>query len=107
MTLNEYQTAALSTSLGTVIGHPIVYPTLGLAGEAGEFAGKVKKLFRDGDLTNDRHEALQDELGDVLWYVAEIASRLGVTLDSVAARNVAKLASRKARGTIKGSGDKR
>jgi len=89
--------------------HPIVYPTLGLANEAGEVAGKVKKIFRDrgGVITDADREALALELGDVLWYVSELCTRLGIPLGEVAAMNIAKLADRAARGVISGDGDHR
>jgi len=85
--------------------HAIVYPTLGLAGEAGEIAEKVKKWMRgDKDLDKD---ALLSELGDPLWYITSLALDLGYTLQEVIDRNVDKLSSRKERGVIRGSGDNR
>jgi NTP pyrophosphatase (non-canonical NTP hydrolase) len=89
--------------------HPIVYPTLGLANEAGEVAGKIKKLFRDkgGRITAADRESLKMELGDVLWYLAQICTELDLDLGEVAAANLEKLFSRKARGTIGGDGDRR
>lgn len=82
------------------------YTALGLASEAGEYAGKIKKIIRDGnDL--DKQEALIAELGDVLWYVAQAAASLGVHLSDVAKENVEKLKSRKNRGKIGGNGDNR
>ena len=80
------------------------YTALGLASEAGEFAGKVKKMIRDK--TYDT-EAMIAELGDVLWYVARAAAELDVHLSDVAKDNVEKLKSRTERGKLKGSGDKR
>lgn len=85
--------------------HAIVYPALGLAGEAGEIAEKVKKYLR-GDRELDR-EALLKELGDPLWYIASLADDLGFTLQDVVDANVEKLTSRKERGVVKGSGDDR
>ena len=89
--------------------HPIVYPTLGLANEAGEVAGKIKKLFRDkgGRITDADRESLKMELGDVLWYLAQICTELDLDLGEVAHANLEKLFSRKARGTIGGDGDRR
>lgn len=89
--------------------HPIVYPTLGLANEAGEVAGKVKKIFRDrgGVITPEDREALKYELGDVLWYLAQICTELDLTLEEVAAANIEKLFSRLERDAIRGDGDKR
>jgi len=87
----------------------VIYPALGLAGEAGEVCNKTKKILRDdgGRMTEEKRTQLIDELGDVLWYVANLATDLGVTLDEVARINLAKLNSRKERGTITGSGDNR
>jgi NTP pyrophosphatase (non-canonical NTP hydrolase) len=89
--------------------HPIVYPTLGLANEAGEVAGKIKKLFRDkgGHISAEDREALKQELGDVLWYLTQICTELGLTLEEVAEANITKLFSRQARGVIRGDGDTR
>lgn len=80
------------------------YTALGLASEAGEFAGKVKKMIRDKTYDTD---AMVAELGDVLWYVARAAAELDVHLSDVAKDNVEKLKSRMERNTIKGSGDDR
>lgn len=104
-----YQEAAARTGAVIATDHPIVYPTLGLVNEAGEVAGKVKKIFRDrqGVITDADREALTLELGDVLWYLSELCTRLGIRLEDVAARNVAKLADRAARGVIRGDGDMR
>jgi NTP pyrophosphatase (non-canonical NTP hydrolase) len=89
--------------------HPIVYPTLGLVNEAGELAGKVKKIFRDkqGQIDDSDREALKYELGDVLWYLTQICTELDLTLEEVAAANLTKLFSRLERGTIGGDGDER
>jgi NTP pyrophosphatase (non-canonical NTP hydrolase) len=91
------------------MNHPIVYPTLGLANEAGEVAGKVKKIFRDrgGVLTDADREALTLELGDVLWYVSELCTQLGISLEDVAEANIAKLRDRAERGVLGGEGDRR
>jgi NTP pyrophosphatase (non-canonical NTP hydrolase) len=85
------------------------YATLGLVGEAGEIANKVKKIIRDqrGDINQEVKDKLGKELGDVLWYVSALATELGVNLSSVANDNLDKLFSRKERGTLKGSGDNR
>jgi NTP pyrophosphatase (non-canonical NTP hydrolase) len=87
----------------------IVYPTLGLVNEAGEFAGKIKKVFRDknGEFTPEVKEALKGELGDVLWYLTQICTNLGFTLEEIAEANLDKLFSRLERGTIQGEGDNR
>lgn len=85
--------------------HAIVYPALGLVGEAGEISEKVKKWLR-GDRELDR-EGLLKELGDPLWYIASLADDLGFTLQEVVDANHDKLTSRKERGVLKGSGDDR
>lgn len=89
--------------------HAIVYPTLGLVNEAGELAGKVKKIFRDkaGVISEEDRMALKYELGDVLWYMAQIATELDLDLQDVANANLEKLFSRLERGQIKGEGDNR
>ena len=105
MKLNEYQQAALATAVYPRNGNnALIYTALGLASEAGEYAGKVKKLIRDAAFSRDAAVA---ELGDVLWYVAAAADALGVDLDEVAKFNIAKLTDRKARSQIQGSGDYR
>ncbi len=109
MEINDYQKEAHKTARYVKIGEEYVYPTLGLAGEAGELANKVKKIFRDkgGKIDEETKEALKLELGDILWYTAEIATVLGIPLEDVADTNLKKLASRKDRGIIQGSGDNR
>ncbi|MEM7034084.1 MAG: nucleoside triphosphate pyrophosphohydrolase family protein [Chloroflexota bacterium] len=89
--------------------HPIVYPTMGLVNEAGEFAGKIKKIFRDkeGQFSEEDREALKHELGDVLWYLTQICTELDLTLEEVAEANLVKLFSRLERGQIRGDGDNR
>ena len=89
--------------------HPIVYPTLGLVNEAGEVAGKVKKIFRDkgGVITEADRQALKGELGDVLWYLTQICTELDLTLEEIAAHNLEKLFDRLERGVIRGDGDER
>lgn len=88
---------------------PLAYCALGLSGEAGEFSNKIKKVLRDreGKLDPEIIEDLIDELGDVLWYAAEAASRLNATLSVVAEQNLAKLQARRTHGRISGSGDQR
>lgn len=110
MELNSYQIEAHKTSLHEM---PVIYPVIGLLGEAGEVADKVKKLIRDkgykpGDIIDHKDkEAIMLELGDVLWYVSEIANNLDITLEEVGRRNLQKLMSRKERDMIHGSGDYR
>lgn len=107
--LDDYQQASRSTWNLVHTDHPIVYPTLGLANEAGEVAGKIKKIFRDkaGVIGETEREALKQELGDVLWYFTQICTELDLTLEEVAEANIVKLASRQARGTLRGDGDVR
>ncbi|HEY4895356.1 MAG TPA: nucleoside triphosphate pyrophosphohydrolase family protein [Solirubrobacteraceae bacterium] len=87
----------------------LAYPALGLAGEAGEVAEHAKKAIRDdgGTVSDDRRAAMAKELGDVLWYVAQLASELDLQLDDIAQANLDKLASRQRRGVLSGSGDER
>jgi NTP pyrophosphatase (non-canonical NTP hydrolase) len=106
--LSEYQ--RLSRSTAKYPRHEaLTYPALGLAGEAGEFADHAKKVIRDdgGEVTPQRREAMAKELGDVLWYVAQLASELGLELEQVAQDNLDKLRSRMDRGVLSGSGDDR
>ena len=108
MQLDDYQENAKKTAIYAP-EHMIMYPALGLAGEAGEVANKVKKIIRDGTskLPDDWREQLASEIGDVLWYCAALSEDLGYTLGRIAKENEVKLASRKKKGTIHGSGDKR
>ncbi len=108
MTLNEYQNHALETAIYPET-HPIIYPTLGLTGEAGEVADKVKKVIRDGheEFTDEKRREIVKEIGDVLWYCATLSHDLGYELDEVAQMNVDKLRSRMERHHISGSGDNR
>ena len=109
MNFNEYQAQAKQTAVYPRIGSDVVYPTLGLCGETGEFAEKVKKSFRDdgGIITEARKAEMVKELSDILWYLSACASELGVSLDDVAKTNLEKLASRQKRGVLGGSGDNR
>jgi len=100
-----YQQAAHETAVYPQ-DRALEYVALGLAGEAGEVANKIKKLIRDGDERGKR-EVIASELGDVLWYVAELASVLGANLDDIAKCNIAKLNDRKFLGKLHGSGDQR
>jgi NTP pyrophosphatase (non-canonical NTP hydrolase) len=116
MTVSEYQKKAHETAAypcGTIgpEAHAVnyLYPALGLAEEAGEVAGKYAKAIRDeeGVISEERKAAIVKELGDVMWFVAELATCLGVSLEDVVQKNLDKLASRKERGVIHGSGDDR
>jgi NTP pyrophosphatase (non-canonical NTP hydrolase) len=108
MDLSEYQRESRRTA-----EYPreawLAYPALGLAGEAGEVAEHAKKAIRDDDgkLSDERRAAMSKELGDVLWYVAQLASELNLSLDDIARQNLEKLFSRQARGVLSGSGDDR
>lgn len=109
MKINDYQQKALATAI-----YPssckILYPCLGLAGETGEVLEKVKKVLRDknGDFSEENFKKeITKELGDVLWYISNLASDLGVSLEEIANVNVAKLESRLSRGVLNGSGDNR
>ncbi len=108
MTLDAYQEEARKTALYPE-AYRLIYPTLGLAGEAGELANKVKKVLRDqgGEVTEEVRQALLAELGDVLWYVAQVATDLGASLGAVAQANLEKLRSRQGRSRLGGSGDTR
>jgi len=108
MELSEYQRLSRRTA-----EYPreqwLAYPALGLAGEAGEVAEHVKKTLRDdgGAVGAERRAAMAKELGDVLWYVAQLASELELDLDEIASENLEKLRSRQRRGVLSGSGDDR
>ena len=106
---NIYQRESRKTWNLIRTDHAIAYPTLGLCNEAGEVAGKIKKIFRDrgGKITEEDRQALKQELGDVLWYLAQICTELDISLEEVAAANLEKLFSRLERGTIGGDGDNR
>ena len=107
MNFNEYQNMAKSTAIYDK-KHQILYPALGLAGEAGEVANKVKKLIRDGyEKNKDYRTEISTELGDVLWYIAVLASDIGIELSDIATNNIIKLKDRQARGVIGGNGDTR
>jgi len=109
MDFTEYQSKSRKTAGYPAIGHPVIYPTLGLTNEAGEVAGKVKKIFRDksGVISAADRQALKGELGDVLWYLAQMCTELELSLDEVAEYNIEKLYSRLERGKIGGEGDNR
>ena len=107
-TFDEFQAAAVKTAI-----YPeetkVLYPALGLAGEAGEVANKVKKIIRDDDLviTNERQAQVAAEIGGVLWYCAALANDLQLNLGDIARENIVILASRQKRGMLKGDGDNR
>ena len=103
MDLNAYQKAAERTAI-YASKHAILYPALGLAGEAGEVANKVKKMMRDNEFDK---EGVTQELGDCMWYIAAMCNDLNVSMADLALANLEKLLDRKSRGTLKGNGDKR
>lgn len=109
ITATEYQRRAAETAIFPK-NKALEYLTLGLVGEAGEIANKAKKLIRDGadvEGYNDKLNQIASELGDVLWYTAMLANELNANLGRVMEVNLDKLADRKARGVIGGSGDNR
>jgi len=105
---NEYQEKATATAIYGA-GHKIIYPALGLANEAGEVLGKIKKVLRDneGNFTTDKCIEIGAEIGDVLWYIAALAKDLDLSLNDIANNNITKLEDRQARNVIQGSGDSR
>ncbi|HYN50270.1 MAG TPA: nucleoside triphosphate pyrophosphohydrolase family protein [Thermoleophilaceae bacterium] len=107
MRLSDYQQRSRATAVYPDAGSNLTYPALGLCGEAGEAAEKVKKAIRDdgGELTPERRDALAAELGDVLWYVAQLATEARLDLDAIARANLDKLLSRQERAVLHGSGD--
>jgi NTP pyrophosphatase (non-canonical NTP hydrolase) len=113
MQFNDYQQETRKTALYPHIGHNFVFPTLGLVGEAGEVAEKIKKLLRDRQIedptlvTPEDRQEIAKELGDVLWYMAQLATELGLELDTIAHTNLAKIKSRQERNLISGDGDNR
>lgn len=109
MEFSEYQIRAKETAIYPNVGSNYVFPTLGLVGEAGELANKVKKIQRDhGDvITDDITEFIVNEMGDLMWYMAQLSTEFGISLEDVAAKNLNKLAARKEAGNITGSGDDR
>jgi NTP pyrophosphatase (non-canonical NTP hydrolase) len=109
MNFEEYQQLSRKTAKYPNAGDNYIYPALGLAGESGEVSEKIKKLIRDkeGKVDEEFKEAVTKELGDVLWYVSQLATEFGLSLDGIASENIKKLYSRLERGMIGGSGDNR
>ena len=109
MDFNTYQKNARLTAQYPNLGSNYIYPTLGLAGEAGEVAEKVKKVIRDkkGVFDDESKKGLKKELGDVLWYVSNLCTEFNFSLDDIALQNLEKLKLRAAKGKISGSGDDR
>lgn len=109
MDFEEYQKQSRKTAIYPNRDNNFVYPTIGLSGEVGEVSEKVKKIIRDdnGVASEEKKLEVEKELGDVLWYISQLASEFGLSLDSIAEKNIEKLFSRLERGKIKGSGDNR
>lgn len=113
MDFKTYQQQSRSTAMYPGNGSNFVYPALGLAGETGEVVEKVKKLIRNDSATTvdqvseEKKMEVENEMGDVLWYLAQLATELHIDLESVAVHNLEKIASRKERGVLHSEGDNR
>jgi NTP pyrophosphatase (non-canonical NTP hydrolase) len=109
MNFEEYQKESRKTAIYPQAGNNWIYPLLGLAGEAGEISDKMKKVIRDdgGVVNEEKRQEVKKEIGDVLWYVSQLASELNLSLDDIAKANIEKLMSRMERGKLSGSGDNR
>ncbi len=109
MTFNEYQKKSRETAIYYNKDKNYIYPTLGLVGEAGEIAEKIKKILRDNGGSVDEKDKVElvKELGDLLWYLSQLSTELGLSLDDIAVSNIEKITSRKERGVLHGSGDNR
>lgn len=113
-TFSEYEAAALATASYPKIGFNLLYPALGLVGEAGEAADKIKKFYRNSwglmagvSMTVDQRRELAKEIGDVLWYIAALGYELGIPMGEMARMNIEKLTDRRNRGVINSEGDNR
>jgi NTP pyrophosphatase (non-canonical NTP hydrolase) len=113
-TFSEYQNAALETAQYPHFGLNMVYPALGLVGEAGEAADKIKKFYRNSggktaamELSYEQRLGLAKEIGDVLWYIAALAYEINISMDAMARMNIDKLRDRAARNAIMSEGDNR
>jgi NTP pyrophosphatase (non-canonical NTP hydrolase) len=109
MTFREYQLKAKETAVYPDKGLGFIYTALGLSGEAGEVVEKIKKIWRDKDkrVNDDDRQEITKEIGDVLWYLSQLAEELGINFDEVAQLNLEKTQSRLQRGVLHGSGDNR
>ena len=109
MDFKEYQEQSRKTAIYPNRDNNFIYPTIGLSGEVGEVSEKVKKIIRDdnGTVSEGKKQEIKKELGDVLWYISQLASEFNLSLDDIAQKNIEKLFSRLKRGKIKGSGDNR
>jgi NTP pyrophosphatase (non-canonical NTP hydrolase) len=109
MNFKEYQTESRKTAIYPDKDNNYIYPTLGLSGEAGEISEKIKKVIRDknGEIDEETRELLKKELGDVLWYISQLATEIGLSFDDIAETNIEKLLSRQQRNKLQGDGDTR
>ena len=108
-TLGSYQKLSRRTAFPIDMKGDFIYYVFGLTGEVGELINKIKKIFRDdnGTVTQEKRDYIEQELGDVLWYLAQIATEFDLSLEDIAQANLEKLQSRQKRGKISGSGDYR
>lgn len=109
MTFNEYQAKARETAIFPDEDNRFIYATLGMMGEAGEVSEKIKKIWRDKGkaVSVEDREEIKKELGDVLWYMSQLALEIGIDFDDIAVHNINKLQSRLARNVLHGAGDNR
>ena len=109
MDFKTYQKKARLTAQYPDLGSNNIYPTLGLVGEAGEVAEKIKKVIRDkkGIFDEESKNGIKKELGDVLWYLSNLCTEFNFSLEEVALQNLEKLKLRESKGRISGSGDNR
>ena len=109
MNFKEYQKLSRKTAIYPDKDNNFIYPTLGLAGESGEVVEKIKHILRDdgGKVSEKAKQEIAKEMGDTLWYIAQLATELNLSLDDIASSNIEKLFSRKERGTLPGRGDNR
>lgn len=109
MNFQEYQEQSRKTAVYPRVGDNFVYPVLGIAGESGEVSEKIKKVLREknGMIDEEAKQEITKELGDLLWYMSQLASELCISFDEVAQKNITKTQSRMERGTLLGNGDNR
>ncbi|MBP9727806.1 MAG: nucleoside triphosphate pyrophosphohydrolase family protein [Candidatus Moranbacteria bacterium] len=109
MNFQEYQEQSRKTAIYPKAGDNFVYPVLGIAGESGEVAEKIKKVLREknGIVDEETKQEIEKELGDLLWYMSQLASELSISFDGIAQKNIIKTQSRMERGTLLGNGDNR
>lgn len=109
MNFQEYQEKSRKTAIYPDAGNNFIYPALGLSGETGEVSEKIKKVIRDKNSIMDKETkmTIEKELGDVLWYVSQLASELDLSLNQIAEKNIEKLSSRFERNKLHGNGDDR